>query len=139
MNTHHNYSVISKDKYDYLEGLFDRYGDENSTIFFQDFKEIVYKSKLLEKEKIGKLIDQIGREMRDKMMSTTDSQIKISKKNLINIGKREFFDHMNYLFFENNKINNEKDPELSKTLYKYLKRIYLIFYLGKNLLLLRIT
>jgi len=117
MNTHHNYSVISKDKYDYLEGLFDRYGDENNTIFFQDFKEIVYKSKLLEKEKIGKLIDQIGREMRDKMMSTTESQIKISKKNLIIIGKKEFFDHLNYLFFENNKINNEKDPELSKTLF----------------------
>ena len=119
MNTHHNYSVISKDKHDYLEELFERYGDENNTIFFQDFKEIVYKSKLLDKEKIGKLIDQIGRDMRDKMMSTSESQIKISKKNLINIGKREFFDHLNYLFFENNKINNEKDPELSKTFFNF--------------------
>jgi hypothetical protein len=79
MNTH-NYSVISKEKFDYLESLFDRYGDENNTIFFQEFKDILYKSKLLEKDKVGKLIDQIGRDIRDKMMSTAESQIKISKK-----------------------------------------------------------
>lgn len=77
MNTY-NYSVLSKDKRDYLESLFDNYGDDNNGIFFQEFKEIVYKSKLLEKEKVGRLVDQIGKEIRDKMMSTSESQIKIS-------------------------------------------------------------
>ena len=78
MNTQ-NYSVISKEKHDYLETLFEKYADDKNTIFFQEFKEILYKSKLLEKEKVGKLIDQIGKEMREKMMSTNESQIKISK------------------------------------------------------------
>jgi hypothetical protein len=78
MNTY-NYSVISKEKRNYLETLFDKYMDDKNTIFFQDFKDIINKSKLLEKEKVGKLIDQIGKDIRDKLMSTTESQIKISK------------------------------------------------------------
>jgi hypothetical protein len=73
-----NFSIISKEKQDYLDSMFDKYRDERNTIFFQEFKEIVYNSKLLDKEKVGKLIDQIGKDIRDKI-SASESQIKISK------------------------------------------------------------
>ena len=72
-----NYSVISKESKSYLETLFDKYTDEKDTIFFHEFKEIVYKSKLLEPERVGKLVEQIGKDIREKI-STSESQIKMS-------------------------------------------------------------
>jgi len=73
-----NYSVISKESQTYLESFFEKYQDENDNIFFHEFKEIVYKSKLLEQDKVGKLVEKIGKEIREKE-STIDSQIKLSK------------------------------------------------------------
>jgi hypothetical protein len=108
MNNHVN-SIIPRDIFEYFEHLFNMRSDESKKISLADFKDIVYENQQIDKEVVLMYVAQIKRDFK----KSGDQNRKMSNSLFNYPDKNEFAEYLNYIFYENNKNLNEKDPELS--------------------------
>jgi hypothetical protein len=102
------FQFLINSELDYFEDLFeDRKIEKANQITFNEFKDIVMNFKKFNRMVSSEILDKIKRKLKER-------QSALSIETEIAISKGDYFEYLDSIYLEHNRLTNERDPEFSK-------------------------